>query len=219
MTISAANRDLRSTAIFDLNNEIAISRCNGSRISRVSDNVWRMLAGRKPSYLSGSAKKSTLISESVVPIDRYHQYPGVGTSLAGGASRRVFERDVDEMNTYNLTILECRYDENSDDEIQEEQYYWGPSLAAQMFSPIPIIWQSFLLSSQERMDRAMGWNGNGKYQAIHPFTTYGSPRVECPSFRDRKLSFKEIEVITREEWDYQAGPCIMQENGAMECPD
>lgn len=219
VTISAANRDLRASAISDLDNEIEVSTCNSPRVSRVSDNVWRMLAGRNPQYRAESVKKPTLTRQSVVPLAIYHQYPGAGISLAGGAPLRVFERDVSEMNTYKLTVLECRYDKFPDDEIQEEQYYWGPSLVAQVFSPMPIVWQSHLESSQDRMDRAIGWNGREKYRAIHPFTTYGSPRAECPSFRDPKLRFKEIEVITRAEWDYQAGPCVMQENGSMECPD
>ena len=205
---------LHKVAERDLLNSSPI--CDGAELNRVAQNVSRMLASKRPLYRSESAQKTTFLKEFIVPIDTYHHYPGIGGSLAGGTARRVFDRDVDELKEYGMTILECHYDENPNDEYHEEQYYWGPSLGAEIFSPIPIIWLNFLESSQMRMDREMGSAGRGKGRVIHPFTTYGSPRSECPSIRDPGLAMARIEKPKTIEWP--KGKCRPVGNGQFECP-
>lgn len=168
--------------------------CSGAQIHRIGQNVWRMLAGRRPRYVGKAARRSTFVDQAVVLIDsRYHYYlVAPGPSLFGGVQNRVFESDVRQLRVAGVTILECRYDENPNDEYYEEQYYWGPSLAAEVFYPIQILWRAFIDSSQERMDRETGTARHGRGRVIHPFTTYGPPRRECPSLRDPELLMEQI---------------------------
>lgn len=208
---------LRKSAEKDVETLLDLDfKCDGTRINRVGQNVWRMLAGRRPMYRAESAKRSTLLKEFIVPIDTYHKYPGIGGSLAGGAARRVFERDVDYMKGYGMTILECHYDENPNDEYHEEQYYWGPSMGAQVLSLLQIAWVPFVESSQERMDRNMGSAGRGIGHVIHPFKTYGAPRSECPAIRDPDLSLRQIRKPEMIEWP--KGKCRPVGNGLFDCP-
>ncbi len=212
VSFTGAYASLRKAAEKDVDT----LKCHGSTMNRVGENVWRMLAGRGPLYQAESAKNSTFLKQFIVPISTYHYYPKIGNSLAGGTASRVFERDVEELKGYGMTILECHYDENPNDEYHEEQYYWGPSLGAQVFSPIPIFWQNFLESSQRRMDKEMGSAGRGIGRVIHPFTTYGAPRTECPSIRDPGLPLAQIADPEIIEWP--EGKCRPVGNGLFECP-
>lgn len=192
------------------------STCRGAKINRVAENTWRMLAGRRPLYRADSLPRSSLLNESVVPIDTYHYYPDIGNSLVGGTARRLFKDDVDRLKKIDMTILTCLYDEDSDDLIQEVQYYWGPSMVTLFAGPLPIIWQVFFEFSQSRMDEAMGSAGRGIGHVIHPFTTYGSARFECPSLRDQDLPMAQIKLQEKVEWP--EGACRPVGNGLFECP-
>ncbi len=210
--LSTTYLSLRTAATRDLDSLRLTSGCRGKKTERVAQNVWRMLAGKRPLYQADSVKSSSFLREFILPIDKYHYYPGVGYSLTGGAARRVFMSDVEQMKDEGMTILECHYDENPDDGHHEEQYYWGPSLGAQVFSPIPFIWLTFLESSQQRMDKAAGVSG----RFIHPFTTYGAPRRECPSERDPGLDMARVEDPELIEWP--KGKCKPVGNRLFDCP-
>jgi hypothetical protein len=195
---------------------LADKNCSGRIISRAADNVWRMLATKRPAHQAEGVSNSTLIKEITLPIETYHYYSGVGVSLVGGAARRVFDRDVEEVKAYGMTILECHYDNDPEDQYHEEQYYWGPSVGARIFSQIPIVWQNFLLSSQARMDKAMGTSPGSRYAAIHPFTTYGAPRGECPAIADTAMHVARIENPEFIRWP--EGKCKRLDNGLLDCP-
>jgi len=186
--------------------------CSSAKANRVGQNVWRMLAGRRPAYLAQSARQSTILREDEVPINYRHYYDEIHGLLIGGTAARVFKSDVDEMNGYGVTVLECLYDEDPNDEFQERQYYWGHSLVAQLVYNISIIGGNFLLSKQQRMDREIG--GAGRF--IHPFTTYGSPRPECPSFLDPDLHHYQRPIPKTIEWP--KGKCRPVGNGLFDCP-
>jgi hypothetical protein len=214
--LGGANLALRNTAAGNVE-EVRLSEgCAGRTLSRSADNVWRMLATKRPAHQAEGINNSTLIKEIILPIDTYHFYPDVGVSIVGGAAWRVFKADVDQLGGYGMTILECHYDKNSADQHHEEQYYWGPSLGAQVFSPIPIFWQNFLDSSQGRMDKAMGMQAGGRYRAIHPFTTYGAPRGECPPIADRAMHVARFENPDLIRWP--DGMCKRLDNGLLDCP-
>ncbi len=203
----------QSAAATEVKLLVERSTCRSPTINRVGQNVWRMLAGRRPLHLADTVGRSTLLSESEVPIETYHHYAVTRT-----VHDRVWEQwksDVETAEKLNLTVLECRYDEDPDDEKQEEQYYWGLSFFVRLTSSAPMALHFFIEYAQQQMDQAMGRGYGG---VIHPYTTYGSPRSECPSLRDPNLITKEIEVPNRPEFNYQAGPCVMQENGVFICP-
>ena len=214
--LGAANLGLRDTAANKVGAIIRSEGCAGRKLSRTADNVWRMLATKRPAHQAEGINNSTLIKEITLPIDTYHFYPDIGVSIVGGAAWRVFKQDVAELKGYGMTILECHYDENTNDQHHEEQYYWGPSLGAQIFSPIPVFWQNFLFSSQVRMDKAMGMQAGGRYRAIHPFTTYGAPRGECPPIADRGMHVARIE--DPEPIRLPEGKCKRLDNGLLDCP-
>ena len=190
--------------------------CNGPRMNRIGQNVWRMLTGRRPSARGDSTGRWTFLDEDEVPISTYHRYAGQGASLAFGSAADVFEDDVRQLKEWGVTILECRYDQDPNDKSREEQYYWGPSFVAGVAYRVNIVWDAFLRSSQERMDRATGTAGRGSGRVIHPFATYGPPRQECPSLGDPDLSMKPIAV--REAFSFPTGRCRPVGNGLFKCP-
>ena len=191
--------------------------CGGSRIDRIAQNVWRMLTGRRPSARGDAAGRWTFLDEDIVPISTYHRYASQGASLAFGSAADVFEDDVRQLGEWDVTILECRYDVDPSDQSHEEQYYWGPSLLADIAYGQSLVWKAFILSSQERIDRATGTAGRGSGGIIHPFTTYGPPRRECPSLGDPDLSMKRIAV--REAFSFPTGRCRPVGNGLFRCPE
>lgn len=215
--IAGAYQALETSAKEDVEKIVGEpATCTGDQIHRIGQNVWRMLAGRRPVVRRDMAGGGTFLDEEVVPISAYHRYAGEGASLAFGSAADVFESDVGQLREWGVTILECRYDEDPNDQSHEEQYYWGPSFVADMAYRVNFLWGTFILSSQARMDRATGTAGRGSGRVIHPFATYGSPRRECPSLRDPDLSIKRIAV--REAFSFPTGRCRPVGNGLFKCP-
>lgn len=194
--------------------------CAAEYVQRLGQNLWRMLAKRRPLYSDGSAGRVTFLREAIVPLGFQHYYLDQVPSVAHGVPHRIFEADVQQVRSLGLglTILECSFDENSDDQQYEKQYYWGPSRAL----GLPFLGQWFkellITTRQARMDEATGSGGMGRGRVIHPFATYGSPRRECPAAADPGLPVNNRFAQAPEGgvWDTRLCKPI---GGVFECPD
>ena len=149
--------------------------CNSRRTRRVTANLARMLAGQRPAY-GRYAQQTSLVTEKLGPVQQKHAYDGQTAASMTSPAAALLDKDYADAQQAGLTILECHYDKDPSDEWYEVQYYWGVGALANLGYIIPSFGESFQRAAQTRLDRV---NGGRRY--IHPFTTYGSPRLGCRS--------------------------------------
>ena len=127
-----------------------------------------------------------MVEEKLGPVEPKHAYENRSGAALTSRGARQLDKDFREMRKGGLTVLECHYDEDPNDEWYEVQYYWGVSALADIGYLIPNFAEGFQRAAHERLRKA-----NGR-PYTHPFTTYGSPRLECPAFKDPAFDNKWI---------------------------
>ncbi|MEM7568308.1 MAG: hypothetical protein AAF337_00795 [Pseudomonadota bacterium] len=182
---SPAFNALARSRLEDLMNQEG-EGCDGRQVKILATNLARMLAGRRPAYGNG-AKRTSLAVEKISPLQQKHSYGNQSAAALTGPGAAQLDRDFTDVRKAGMTILECHYDEVPNDEWYEVQYYWGINYLTKIGYLMPNFAESFQHAAQVRLRKA-----NGPRPYVHPFITYGSPRLECPAFKDAAVDRKRI---------------------------
>ncbi|MEM8936842.1 MAG: hypothetical protein AAGC77_10585 [Pseudomonadota bacterium] len=185
MSRAAIDQTLLSAARRRFGELAEAKGCNSRDVRNTSTNLARMLAGRRPAH-GAKATRTSLVTEKISPLEPKHAYDNERPAALTSRGAAQLDKDFREVRAGGLTILECHYDENPKDEWYEVQYYWGVSALANFGFLIPQFGEGFQRAAHERLKKA-----NGRAYT-HPFTTYGSPRLECPAFKDPYFDQKRI---------------------------
>ncbi|NRA30007.1 MAG: hypothetical protein HRU11_07070 [Parvularculaceae bacterium] len=159
--------------------------CTGPQMKATATNVARMLSGRRPAFGTNTAG-STLVLEKQGPVEPKHAYDNNSTAALTSRGARQLDRDYRGARKDGLAVLECHYDEDPADEYRAVQYYWAIRPLTNIGYQVPHFAEAFQRARQQGLNKANG----RKY--THPFTTFGSPRLECPARQDSALGSKRI---------------------------